>query len=160
MMTFVLLLCTFPIASFAADVVEAVEVPPDVTDTVPQQSEISSNPDFSQGFTNIGGIMTMYSSTVSGGCSITKKSSTSVVISGYSVCSQSDPAIGVVLTLQAYYDGAWHNMATKSKTQPGTRVDLSATYNVTSGYYYRVSAFHSLASGVSSTSRSNSILVN
>lgn len=153
-----LAICAFPIAPLASDKIQTVEIPHGVIDFVPPDSDISSDPSFSEGQT--GSMRMMAKSTsVSGGCSITKNSSTKVTITGYSVCTSSDPALTVSLTLQAYYNGAWHNMGTKVKSVSGTRVDLSATYNVSSGYYYRVTARHSLASGTSSASQTSSIWV-
>jgi len=155
-----LALFDFPISSLASDKIQTVEIPQGVTDFVPPDSDISSDPNYSEGQTSSLRLMALASSTsVSGGCSISKNSATKVTISGYSVCTSSDPALSVSLTLQAYYSGAWHNMGTKVKSVSGTRVDLSATYNVSSGYYYRVIARHSLASGTSSTSQTSSIWV-
>jgi len=157
------ILFSFPVCSFAADKIETVQIPDSVTDTVPDDSEISDNLDYSAGTSGTLNARTLIvyaaGSSVSGGCSITKLSSSSVQISGYSVTSPSDPLLTITLQLQAYYNGGWHTMAAPSKSVSGTRVDLSKTYNVSSGYYYRVSATHALADGTSSTSRTNSIYV-
>lgn len=158
-----MILLAYPICSLAADEVETVQVPADATSSIPDSSEISDNPHYSEGTATSYDypFMGVYAagSSVSGGCSITKLSSTSVKISGHSITSPSDPGLKVTLKLQAYYDDAWHTLATTTKTESGTRVDLSKTYNVTSGYYYRVSATHALADGTSSTSQTNSFYV-
>ena len=154
-----LALFAFPIGSLASDKIQTVEIPQGVTDFVPPDSDISSNPNYSEGQTvSMSNMLLRSSTSVSGGCSITENSSTQVTITGYSVCTPSDTALTVSLTLQSYYNGAWHNMGTKVKSVSGTRVDLSATYNVSSGYYYRVTASH-LTSSASSASQSSSILV-
>jgi hypothetical protein len=149
----VCLLAVFPLQGLAAGTENAAA--PQTSDNssiTPPSNEISSDPDYSEG-------VVLTRSTVSGGCSITRLSSSSVNISGYTICSPSDPAVQIVLNLQAYYDGAWHTLASKSKSQSGTRVDLSQNYNVTSGYYYRVYAMHSIADGSTSYSYTNSIYV-
>ena len=162
-LAFSLILLSFPVCSLAAEESETVQVPDSATATVPDSSEISSNLDYSEGTTGINSIFTMSlastSSSVSGGCSITKVSSSQVMIRGYSVTSPSNPALKVSLQLQAYYSGSWHTLVTTVKSVTGTRVELTKTYNVTSGYYYRVVAIHSLANGTSTTSRTGGILV-
>lgn len=159
-LTIVLALFAFPINSLASEKIQTVYIPQGVTDFIPPDSDISSDPNYSEGQNSFLMMMALASSTsVSGGCSITKNSSTQVTIAGYSICTSSDPALKISLTLQAYYNGAWHNTGTKVKSISGTRVDLSATYNVSSGYYYRVTASHSLASGTSSASLTSSIWV-
>ncbi len=162
-LVYTIILFSFPICASAAEEITTVQIPDSVTDTVPDVSEISDNPDYSEGTTGIqkalpAGIRAAGGS-VSGGCSITRLSSSSVQISGYSVTSPADPALEITLQLQAYYNGGWHTLATTVKSVYGTRVDLTKTYNVTSGYYYRVYAIHSLADGTSSTSRTSSIWV-
>lgn len=155
-----LVLFALPIGSLASDKIQTVEIPQGVTDFVPPDSDISFDPDYSEGQTvSMSNMLLRSSTSVSGGYSITENSSTQVTIAGYSVCTSSDPALTVSLTLQSYYNGAWHNMGTKVKSISGTRVDLSATYNVSSGYYYRVTARHSVSSGTSSASQTSSIYV-
>ena len=157
------ILFSFPICSLAAEDIPTVQIPDSVTDTIPDAFEISDNPNDSIGISSTLSTRTMSiyaaGSSVSGGCRITKLSSSSVQISGYSVTAPSDPGLKVTLQLQVYYDGRWHTSSSSYKSVSGTRVDLTRTYNVTSGYYYRVSATHALADGTSSTSRTNSIFV-
>ena len=140
-----LTLFIFPATSFAADKAPEATVSISSTDLVPPSSDISDDLNYSEDFST----QLLTRTTVSGGCSITRNSSTSVTIAGYSISSSYDPALRVSLSLQAYYNGSWHTLATKVKTVSGTRVNLSQTYTVTSGYYYRVKGYHALADGTS-----------
>ncbi len=154
----------FPLCTLASDATQNVSVPESVTDIVPPASEISEDTDFTQGFSpnrpSFGRMTMMASSnTISGGCSFTKVSSTTVTTSGYSVCTAWDPGISVGTSLQAYYSGAWHNMHTKVNTTGGTYVSNSQGYTVTSGYYYRTVGTHWLSDGTTTTSRTNGMLV-
>ena len=162
------ILFSFPVSSLAAENIPTVQIPESVTDTIPDASEICDDPNYSEGTSSSvnpmnsanSRLMTVMSSnTVSGGCSILKLTSTSVQISGYSTATLSDPGLKVTLQLQAYYNGAWHTLASTQKRTSGTQVELTKTYNVTSGYYYRVLATHSLSDGTSSTSRASSIYI-
>lgn len=158
-----IILFAFPVCSLAAETIESAQVPSSASASTPNNSEISEDPNYSEGSSghssSSGIIVYAAGSSVSGGCSITKLSSSSVRISGYSVTSPTDPGLKVTLQLQAYYDGGWHTLKTSTKSVSGTRVDLSKTYDVTSGYYYRVLATHALADGTSSASQTNSVLV-
>ena len=143
-----------PTQAFAADKVIQIPVSEsnDIKNDILPADEISGDPNYSEGF-----VMTR--SSVAGFCSISKLSSSSLSISGYTTCSPSDPAVKITLKLQAYYDGAWHTMDTISKQQNGTRVDLSQAYTVTSGYYYRAYAIHSIADGTTTYSYTNGLLI-
>jgi hypothetical protein len=155
-------LFAFPVCSLAADEAETVAVPDSAIFSIPNAAEISDDLNYSEGATvNTFGFMSILANggSVSGGCSITKVSSSSVRIYGYSITSPSDPGLKVSLQLQAYYNEGWHTLATKGKSITGTRVELTQTYNVTSGYYYRVIATHSLADGTAATSGSSSVWV-
>lgn len=154
----------FPLCTLASEVIPSVSIPESATNNItPPASEISEDPQYAEGFSSNlltpGGPMLASSTTVSGGCSITKVSSTSVTISGYSTCSASNPALSVSLSLQAYYSGSWHTLATKVRTVSGTYVSTSQGYTVTSGYYYRTYAMHWLSDGTLTTSRTGSIWV-
>lgn len=158
-----ILLMMFPLSAFAADTTPEVDIPASAIDNVPPSSDISDNPNYSEGITSAmhwNCTESLATSLVNGGCSITKLSSTKIKMSGYSTCTPSNPGLSVALSLQAYYNGAWHTLKTKVNTVSGTRVDLSQDYIVTSGYYYRVRGYHSLADGTSTTSYTSSILVN
>lgn len=141
-----ILMTVFPIQSFAADDTKTV------LNNTPSSDEISTDPNYSEGFVTT-------RSTVSGGCSITKVSSSSLFIAGYTICSPSSPAVCVTLKLQAYYSGAWHTLASISKQQSGTRVDLSQGYSVTTGFYYRTYASHTTPGGNAAFSCTNAILI-
>ena len=156
---------SFPLSALAADETPEVVIPDNVTNIVPPPSDISDDPNYGES-PSVAGRISMFSlrlassnNSVDGGCSISKLSSSSVNVSGYSACSSSDPAIKVTLMLQAYYDDSWHTLATKSYSTAGTSVSLSQNYNVTSGYYYRVKSYHSIADGTGKTKYSTSILV-
>ena len=151
-----LIILSFPVSALAAEQIEAVHIPASATATIPDASEISENPNYSEGTT-----MSAFSAnqSVKGGCKITKLSSSKVEISGYSVTSPAASGLEVSLQLQAYYNKEWHTLKTAGKSVTGTRVNLSKTYNVTSGYYYRVIATHSLANGASTTSKTRSIWI-
>lgn len=144
-----------PAQAFAADKIIQIPVSEstNIKNNTPPVDGVSDDLYYSEGF-----VITR--SSVAGFCSISKLSSTSLSISGYTTCSPSDPAIKITLKLQAYYDGAWHTMDTISKQQSGTRVDLSQTYTVTSGYYYRTYAIHSIADGTTTSSYTNGLLIN
>jgi hypothetical protein len=154
-LTVLALLLVLPTLAFAAEKESAIQPlsSSDTCNNIPPADEISSDTDYSEGF-----VMTR--STVGGYCSIAKRSSSSVEISGTTTCSPSAPGVKISLKLQAYYAGAWHTLATKIKVESGTSVSLSQTYNVTTGYYYRVYATHSISDGSTTYSNSNGILVN
>lgn len=158
---FVLVFC--PFQAFAADdaaIVNATLDPALASANVPPSGQISGDPNYSEGFSqDSSGFSIMAATSVSGGCSITKLSSSSVRCFGYSECPEYDPAIGIVIRLQAYYDGAWHTLQTKTRTIGGTYVSTSQDYSVTPGYYYRTYAIHSIANGTTDTSCTSSIYV-
>lgn len=166
-LTFFLLFClaffAFPLSSLAADKIPETTIPSSVSDITPPASDISSNPDYASGVSSntLFGRRAMLDSSgdLTGSCSIRKNSSTSVTISGYSNYTVSDPALRITLYLQAYYNGAWHTLATDTKSVTGTSVNLSQGYTVSSGYYYRTYAYHSTADGTSKTSHTPSIYV-
>lgn len=153
----------FPMTAAAADKVEDATLPSSPSNNIQPPSDISENPNYAEGFTSgtqlDSAIALLSTCTVNGGCSITKNSSTSVTISGYSTCSPSDTSITASLSIQAYYNGAWHTLATKVKSASGSYVSLTQAYNVTSGYYYRVRGRHYLSDGTSKTSSTSSIWV-
>ena len=148
-----------PIQSLAATDSEIAKVitvapfTPLTKNNTPPKGEISSDPNYSEGFV-------LTKSILSGGCGISKLSSNSCGISGYTTCSPADPAVRVTLMLQVYYDYSWHNLEATSKAVTGTRVDLSKNYIVTSGYYYRVSATHQISDGSVETSQTSGLLIN
>jgi hypothetical protein len=160
---FGLTLFTFPLSSLAADKIPENTIPDSVSDITPPAQDISSNPDFASGVTSntilYNRSLLASGGEISGGCSITMKSTTSVTIEGHSEYTVSDPALRITLHLQAYYNGAWHTLATTTKAISGTSVSLSQGYTVTSGYYYRTYARHSTADGASKTSYTSSIYV-
>ena len=159
MLVSMFILFSFPVCSLAAEKTPTIQIPESVTDTIPDNSEISDNPNYAEGTSSSFGTNMMImaaGSSVSGGCSITKLSSSSVQISGYSITSPSDSGLKVTLQLQ-YYDEGWHTLVSTNKSVSGTRVDLTKTYTVTTGYYYRVYATHSLSNGTTSTSQTNGI---
>ncbi len=134
--------------------VESVSVSPKSdSDRIPPSKDICASPDESENAALSGTVVT-------GKSNIIKTSSSSVIVSGFTQCTPSDPAARVVLRLQSYYDGAWHTLATKSKQQSGTRVELSQAYNVTSGFYYRTSGTHSAANGSTVYTTTAGMLVN
>jgi hypothetical protein len=155
------MLLLFPLNAYAADNTQEIAIPVSTSDNIPPQSDISDDLGYSEGFASAmqctESLLTR--GLVNGGCSITKLSSTKLRVTGFSTCSSSNPALSVALSLQAYYNGAWHTLKTKVSTISGTRVDLSQNYIVTSGYYYRVRGYHSLADGTSTTSSTSGILV-
>lgn len=122
------------------------------SDNIPLEDEISSDPNYSEGFT-------MTRSSLYGKCFIQKLSSHSLKVSGYTHCMLSNSCISIKLKLQAYYDGSWHTLKMKSNSKIGTRVDLSQVYNVTSGFYYRVLAIHSNQDGTVNYTQTKGILV-
>jgi hypothetical protein len=160
---FCLTLFSFPLSSLAVDKIPAGTIPDSVSDITPPAQDISSNPDFASGTSNntffYNRVLLASNGEITGGCSIRKNSSTSVTIAGHSEYTVSDPAVRITLYLQAYYDGAWHTLATTTKSVSGRSVSLSQGYTVTSGYYYRTYAYHSTADGASKTSHTSSIYV-
>jgi hypothetical protein len=150
---FGLILVAYPAQAFAVGSVNSVSVSPKSSYNTPPKSEISVSSIYSQGIADAKG-------SVNGTCSISKLSSSSLSIAGITTSSASDPAVKITLQLQAYYDGAWHAMKGVSKSKSGTTVSLSQAYNVTSGYYYRTYAIHSISDGTSAYSFSGSILIN
>lgn len=159
-----LVILMFPLSAAATNKVEDATIPASTSNNVPPPSDISENSDFSEGFTNgmqldSAKTMSSRSGTVNGTCSITKNSSTKITVSGSSICSPSDPSLKVALSLQAYYNGAWHTLKTKVKSTSGTYVSLTQAYYVTSGYYYRVRKYHSMSDGTSNTSYTGAVWV-
>ncbi|MHB1314209.1 MAG: hypothetical protein ACYCX2_01840 [Christensenellales bacterium] len=154
----VTLFCLSPLQSFAAtadridEALVVVTVNPKTKDNTPPKEDISEDPNYGEGFS-------MEKTTVSGGCGITKNSSSSCTTSGYTSCFPSDPAVRVTLILQAYYDDAWHSLDSVFKSVSGTFVSESQGYSVTPGYYYRTRAIHSVADGTSAYSYSGSVYV-
>ena len=161
---FAIVAMLFPLTAFATDKIPEVTIPESTSGTIPPVAEISDNPDYSEDFAssiqsdNVQ--LLTRSSSLSGSSSISKLSSTSVRISGSSVCAPSNPAVSVTLVLQAYYSGSWHSLKSIGKSTSGTSVSLSKTYTVTSEYYYRVRGYHSLADGTSCTTCTSAIWVN
>ena len=152
----------FPLNSLASGALPSVTIPESATqNNIPPASEISKNPRCAEGFSSnllpSKGLALASSDTISGGCGFTKKTATTCTISGYSICTVSNPAISVAITIQAYYNGAWHNMHTQVKSVTGTYVSNSQGYTVTSGFYYRTRALHWLADGTSTTSRTSAV---
>lgn len=142
---------SFTVCAFAVD--KTTEIADRIAGLTPPKSEISEDPYYSEGFSE------QSRSTVTGGCTITKLSSSSVRMSGYSSTPTSDPKLKITLRLQAYYNGTWNTLSTKSKTESGTYVSLSQSYDVTPGYYYRTYAVHSLEDGTYTTSQTSGVYV-
>ena len=155
----VTLFALFPITSFAADKTSLPEATlPAVSgdyvssDNIPPKDEISADPNYSEGFS-------MTKTSIAGGCNISKLSSSSVNTSGYTSCAPASPSVEILLSLQAYYSGAWHTLQTRDRAVSGTYVSLSQSYSVTPGYYYRAYAMHLTADGTLTTSYTNGIYV-
>lgn len=160
---FALTTLAFPLCTLASDNIPMVVVSESVNDNIPPASEISQFANYATGFSSAQssaiGIMAESSNTVSGGCSFSKLSSTSVATRGYSICTEWVDAISVATTLQAYYSGAWHNMHTAIRSVSGTYVSNTQQYTVTPGYYYRTCATHWATDGSSTSSKTAAIWV-
>lgn len=130
---------------------QATTVP--VSKNIPPSSQISSDQSLSQGFA------AMDLDCLTGGCRISAISSSCCNTYGYTICSPADPAVRVTIRLQAYYNGGWITLATISTAQYGTYVELSQAYNVTPGYYYRIKATHSVATGEAIASYTNGLYI-
>lgn len=104
----------------------AIEIPP---------ADEIVNADFAEAFT-------MERSTLTGSAKITKMSSTSAKCYGVSEISPSNTQLEVKIVLQQYKDGTWNNYKSASKVVVGTKCELTKTFDVASGYYYRVKTTH------------------
>lgn len=171
LLVFALVLVFCPFQAFAADDAALVTATVDSAFTsaiVPPSYQISDDPNYSEGFSQdlpqsfsqgSSEFTILDATSVSGGCSITKLSSSSVRCFGYSQCPVYDSNLGIQIKLQAYYDGSWHTLQSKYKAVGGTYVSTSQDYSVTPGYYYRTYAIHTIANGTTDTSVTSSIYV-
>ena len=121
----VFMLCAlFPTAVFAEE--RAIEVPP---------ADEIVDADFAEAFT-------MERAGLTGSARITKMSSTSAKCYGISEISPTNTQLEVQIVLQQYKNGAWNNYKSASKATVGTKCELTKTFTVASGYYYRVKTTH------------------
>ena len=147
----VIMLTATPMRAFAMD---ANDIPP--------ANEIGDDAFYAEASTGNSNAMTVMATgvgTLSGKCSIQKKSSTSVTCTGSSSITVSNSSLRIILTVQQYKNGAWNNYATAASTKSGTSVSLTKTFTVAKGYYYRLASTH-LAVGVTNKyATTSSILV-
>ena len=95
--------------------------------------------------------------------SISKASSTSVNVSASTTANQTATQVGGTMYLQKWENNAWTNIKSQGFWDYGvTSKTGSATWTVTSGYYYRLRTVHSasLESTVTRTTYTGGILVN
>lgn len=112
---------------------DEVDIPP--ADEIEQAGET-----YSEAFT-------LERSILNGSASIQKTSSTTVKCIGKSTVSPSNSNLRVLIQLQQYKGGKWVAYRSASKFVNGTSVELTKTFTVEKGYYYRVHTTHS-ANGV------------
>jgi len=104
----------------------AIEVPP---------ADEIMDADFAEAFT-------MERATLTGSAKITKMSSTSAKCYGVSEISPANTSLEVKIVLQQYKNGTWNSYKSASKLVSGTKCELTKTFSVESGYYYRVKTTH------------------